>query len=73
MVFILDKKANQRLTTNERKEDMKEQYQVNFDMKYSHTIRVVASNKIEAKLKAWAMFIKTAVKMNSFNISVEKW
>lgn len=46
-------------------------YVVNFDMTWSHDIKVKAQNKTHAKKIAFALFIKK-LKGKDFNISVDK-
>lgn len=50
---------------------MLKEYDVDFDMKASHVIRVKANNAREAKTKAFAKF-KERDKQSSYNIYVDE-
>ena len=51
--------------------DLKE-YNVDFDMKFSHDFRVRAKNKTDAKKKAFAKFLATRNKISQYNVWVDE-
>ena len=49
-----------------------EWYEVDFDMKYSHGIRVQAKNKVDAKKKAFKKFNSIRNRRSQYNVWAEK-
>lgn len=50
----------------------KRSFNVGFDMKYSHDVRVEATTKTEARKKAFKKFEKTRNKISEFNVYVDE-
>lgn len=48
------------------------EYEVDFDMKYSHSVHVKAENKTEAKRKAFDKFKRIRDKRSEFNVYVKE-
>lgn len=48
------------------------EFEIGFDMKYSHTVHVKAKNKTEAKQKGFKMFQKIANRRSEYNIYAEE-
>ena len=48
------------------------EYEIGFDMKYSHTVHVKAKNKTEAKRKGFERFKRIANRRSEYNVYAEE-